>query len=136
MTKRCWMLVAVAAAFIAGCGSNSSPSAPEDTVAPAAVLDVEAEFVQGTIEVTWSAGSEADLVGYRVYRSLNGDVPALAAAPTSNSYDDASIETTTHLHSYRYEIAAVDRTGNESPRVSTAPVVVGAPLPGRGTVVE
>jgi fibronectin type 3 domain-containing protein len=120
--------LALAAAFIAGCGSSSSPSAPVDTVAPAAVLDVEAQFVQGVIEVTWAAGSEPDLVGYRVYRSVNGGVPTLAGVAPSTTWEDASVVTRT---SYRYEITAVDQAGNESPRTSTVRVFIAESTPGR-----
>jgi len=131
MTKRCGMLVALAlaAAFIAGCGSSSSPSAV-DTVAPAAVLNVEAQFVQGVIEVTWAPGSEADLVGYRVYRSTNGAAATLAGVSTSTTFEDASIDApSTSPRTYRYEITAVDEAGNESPRASTVQVFVAGATP-------
>lgn len=133
MSKRCGLLVAIAAAFIAGCGSSSSPSAPVDTVAPAAVLDVEAVYVQGAIEVTWAAGSEADLVGYRVYRSVNSATATLLGVSTSTTYQDATVQTGV---SYRYEVTAVDETGNESARQSTNQVTVRAARPGDGTLVD
>lgn len=123
MSKRSGMLVALifAAAVFAGCGSSSSPSAPVDTVPPAAILDVQAQVVQGTIEVSWTAGSEPDLAGYRVYRSVNGTAATLQGFTANTTYVDTDISTRS---SYRYEVSAVDQVGNESPRAATLQIVV------------
>jgi fibronectin type 3 domain-containing protein len=121
--------LAIAAAFFAGCGSSSSPSAPVDTVAPAAVLDVDAQYVQGVIEVSWTGGAEADLVGYRVYRSTNGAAPTLVGFETTTTYVDGLIAV---RNSYRYEVTAVDQVGNESARTATTQVFVQGATPGRG----
>ncbi len=133
MSKRCGMLVAlaIAAAFIAGCDSSSSPSNPVDTVAPAAVLDVQAHYDGNLMQVTWAAGSEADLAGYRVYRSTNGAAAILAGYETSTTYVDTSVGARA---SYRYEVTAVDQSGNESPRASTTQVFVSTTAPARGRV--
>jgi fibronectin type 3 domain-containing protein len=123
MSKRSGILVALifAAAAFAGCGSSSSPSAPVDTVAPAAILDVQAQLVQGTIEVSWTAGSESDLAGYRVYRSVNGTAATLQGFTANTTFVDDTIRARS---GYRYEVTAVDQAGNESPRSATLQIVV------------
>jgi fibronectin type 3 domain-containing protein len=128
MSKRSSILVAlplVLAFGILGCGGgSSSPSAPVDTVAPAAVIDLGVEVVQGltpSIEVNWEAGAEPDLAGYRVYRGVDGGDVALVGTVTSVGYTDGTVSKGSL---YRYEVGAIDRTGNESPRVGTSWVAV------------
>jgi fibronectin type 3 domain-containing protein len=135
MSKRSGILVALifAAAFFAGCGSTSSPSAPVDTVAPAAILDVQAQVVQGTIEVTWGAGSEADLAGYRVYRSANGAAATLQSFTATTTFVDTNVFART---SYRYEVSAVDQAGNESTRTATLQIVVQSGPPSRSQISD
>jgi len=123
MSKRSGILVALifAAAAFTGCGSSSSPSAPVDTVAPAAILDIQAQVVQGAIEVSWSAGSESDLAGYRVYRSVNGTAATLMGFTANTTYVDNDVNARS---GYRYEVTAVDQAGNESARSATLQIVV------------
>lgn len=126
MSKRISILFALVATMIiaaAGCGSSSSVSAPVvDTVAPAPLLDVTVTAVVGGLQVGWTPGSEADLVGYRVYRSQNGSVPVLVSTETGVSYSDLTVTG----GAYHYDVAAVDQAGNEGVRVSSPQVRVGA----------
>jgi fibronectin type 3 domain-containing protein len=117
MSKRSSILLALplVMAFVAGCGSTSSPVAPVDTVAPVPVAQLEATTVTtGSVELVWTANTEADLAGYRVYRGIgNGDV-SLVSVETAATYRDGTVTTG---NAYRYQVAAFDTAGNESSRV-------------------
>jgi fibronectin type 3 domain-containing protein len=121
MSKRSGILVAAlcVTALIAGCDGN--PTAVDDTVPPVAVLDLDVQVVASSIEVHWTANSEPDLAAYRVYRSVNGNLPVSVAVTTTNSYIDTSVSNGAR---YRYEVSAVDEAGNESSRVSTTYVLI------------
>ncbi|GAA4983500.1 pectinesterase family protein [Kineococcus glutinatus] len=105
---------------------------PADTTAPAAVGGLAAEAGDGSVALTWAAGTEADLAGYAVYRSAGEEVALTAAnqvatALTGTSFTDRTAANGT---TYRYVVTAVDRTGNESPAsavVTAAPVGVALP---------
>jgi hypothetical protein len=96
---------------------------PKDIFPPAAPVGLV--FILGgkTIELTWTRNSEADLAGYRVYRSFeNNSFERVADTQESTSYSDRNIEPGRH---YRYAVTAVDRAGNESKM--SEPVTVTAP---------
>ena len=95
-----------------------------DTFAPAppqGLFSVPGEAGPGgsrkmTIDLSWQPNTEADLAGYRVYRT-DADAgaskpvlltPALLPGP---SFRDTTV---TPGRRYRYVVTAVDRTGNES----------------------
>jgi len=128
MSKRSRILLAlplVIAFGVMGCG-ESDPAAPGDTVAPAAVLDlgvtVEGSGTTQTVNVTWAAGSEADLAGYNVYRSKDNQSSTLVGVETTNNFVDTGVVTGS---TYRYEVSSVDTSGNESSRVVSATIVLG-----------
>lgn len=128
-------LVAVAFVFaVVGCGSEDPAAVVVDTVAPAAVLDVNVEFDGGAVNVTWAAASEADLAGYRVTRYINGVIDTGNAnnAPTVVTTNALSDDTVAGAVSYRYEVAAFDVTGNVGPAVSSVSLAV----PRNGTPVR
>lgn len=126
MSKRSSILLVIACGLALGafgCGSNSV-QAPVDTVSPIAVLDLDVTVVtQGapSIELVWTDSPEADLAGYRVYRSVSGDPMTLVGVETAATFRDGTVQTGS---SYVYEVTAFDGTGNESPRVSTGVVWV------------
>lgn len=135
MSKRIstlFALVAIVIVAAAGCGSNSVSAPVADTVAPAPLLDVTVTVVTGGVQVDWSAGTEADLAGYKVYRSDNGNVPALVSTVTGVTYTDVTVTS----GGYRYEVAAIDEAGNEGVRVASAQVRIGGAtgLTRRGSV--
>ena len=137
MNKRSNGVVALgllAITVLAGCGGGASSTAPEDTVPPAPVVDVEAHGVDGpypSVTVTWVAGSEADLDVYHIYRSTQGG-PAVFLADVAQDprhrrhgrlyswRDDAVVTGLQHV----YLVSAVDLATNESPRSSSSVVVV------------
>ena len=98
-------------------------SAAPDTTAPAAPKGVTATSGDGQVRLVWSANTEADLAGYRVYRSTTGTPNPATSTPlngtllTASGYTDTTAVNGT---SYTYVVTAVDTTGNESP--ASAPV--------------
>jgi hypothetical protein len=119
------------AVTVDGNALESDPSDPTvvtatDTFPPASPQDVVAAVTSPTdgsiaVDLSWSINSEADLAGYRVYRSeQDGDsgqllTPELLLSP---AYRDTSVRLE---HRYWYRVSAVDRAGNES--VPSAPLL-------------
>ncbi len=103
----------------------------KDQFAPAPPSGLVAVFVPATatapaaVELSWSVSEEADLAGYRVYRSeqpeqLGAQLSAELLVQTT--FRDAQL---TVGRRYFYRVTAVDRAGNESP--ASAPVAVEIP---------
>ncbi len=68
----------------------------------------------GSIDLSWEAGAETDILGYNIYRadSASGEFKRLSSAPVASpSFRDKSAQAG---HTYWYRITAVDRSGNES----------------------
>ncbi len=103
----------------AGFSSVALRTVTVDTTPPAPPTGLAAEVLRhgatGDVRLTWNANSEPDLAGYLVYR--DGEELTPAPIPSPLHLDSARPDGT-----YRYEVTAVDRAGNES-----AP----APLPVR-----
>ena len=110
---------------------ESDPSDPTvvtaaDTFPPASPQDVVAALSSPSdgsteVDLSWSINSEADLAGYRVYRSEQESDSGQLLTPElllSPAYRDTSVRPE---HQYWYRVTAVDRTGNES--VPSAPVL-------------
>ncbi len=100
--------------------SNSVVLTPLDTFPPAAPQGVVAavlpgaETGQAVVDLSWSISVEADLAGYRVYRSeKQGERGKLLTAEVllTPAYRDNSVTVGQH---YWYGVSAVDRAGNES----------------------
>lgn len=117
--------------------SDSSPAivTPRDIFPPAAPQNLVAAVISGATpgsvlaDLSWSINLEADLAGYRVYRSeqqgtRGGLVTAeLLLAP---AYRDTSVEPGNR---YWYSVTAVDRAGNESePSAAVAVDIAKPPL--------
>jgi len=98
------LLLCVLLLFVTACSDHSS-SAPTPT---------PMVCCSGTL--TWEPNTEADLVGYRVYRSLTPNIPnpplgAPLATVTSPTFTDTTgVEGTT----YYYVVTAFDIATNES----------------------
>lgn len=110
-------------------GNESAPSStagspcPCDTTTdrPAAIDDVTATAGPGGVTLTWTAGEEPNLQGYRVFRADRSD-PAAADwvlltptpvphTPGTITYTDASA--LEPYRNYYYRVVAVDSTGAE-----------------------
>ncbi|GLI05855.1 hypothetical protein YDYSG_18850 [Paenibacillus tyrfis] len=81
-----------------------------DTLPPTAPISLTAVTgsLQGTVDLTWKANSEADLAGYNLYQD---GVKVNSAPLTTNSYQVSGIQANT---SYTFTVTAVDASGNES----------------------
>lgn len=110
--------------------ADSTPAivTPRDVFPPAVPQNLVANVVRPTadslteIDLSWSINSEADLAGYRVYRSEQQDTPGQLITPDlllSPAYRDTSVQPG---HRYWYSVTSLDRSGNESAR--SAPVAV------------
>ena len=100
--------------------SNSVSLTPKDTFPPAAPQGVvaavlpEGETGKPLVELSWSINVEADLAGYRVYRSDKEGARGMLITRDlllTPAYEDSSL---TSGERYWYSVTAVDRAGNES----------------------
>jgi hypothetical protein len=104
---------------------------PKDTFPPEAPQGLVATVIPGqapgsfAVELSWSINVEADMAGYRVYRSetegSRGQLLSTELLPTP-TYRDASVGPDRR---YWYTVTAVDRAGNES--TDSAALVVEIP---------
>jgi hypothetical protein len=92
---------------------------PIDKFPPAAPSGVQATAAPTSVELTWNSNTEPDLAHYRVYRSVSGGPFERVAEVDLPAWSDQSVEAGKQ---YRYQVTAVDRSGNESPRSQTAEV--------------
>lgn len=92
-----------------------------DTAPPSAPTGVTAaKQGDGSVRVSWSPNSEADLAGYDVYRALSAGGPFSAlngSLVTPTEYADDTLPAGTET--VWYQIGARDDSGNESARSST-----------------
>jgi fibronectin type 3 domain-containing protein len=91
-----------------------------DTFPPSVPADVTAIASPTSIEISWQPSPETDVRGYYLYRSSAGApfvrVGALLPSPL---FSDTTVE---HGKTYRYQVSAIDTTGNESARSAPAEV--------------
>jgi hypothetical protein len=118
--------------------SSDSPPvvvSPRDIFPPQVPSDVVAAVVGGAdstpleIDLSWAINSEADLAGYRVYRSeQESEKGQLSTSELllSPAYRDTSVQSG---HRYWYRVTAVDRSGNESLPSSPVAADVTQPSP-------
>jgi hypothetical protein len=98
--------------------AGSEPSAevritPVDVFPPAVPSGLQIASGAGSAELTWNGDTEPDLASYRVYRSVAGGPFERIAEVELPALADRMIEPG---KSYRYQVTAVDRSGNESAR--------------------
>ena len=111
--------------------AESDFSAPEtrtpvDEFPPAAPTALRADRSGNAVSLVWEPVSDADLAGYRIYRSEgNGPWQKLADVSTVPSYSDTTVE---HGKTYHYAVSAFDNSPkhNESER-STPPAEIAIP---------
>jgi hypothetical protein len=108
---------------------------PRDTFPPAAPQGVVAAAIPGSaagslvVDLSWSLNVEADLAGYRLYRSEQEGTPGQLLSPDllpTPAYRDNSVSSGKR---YWYTVTAVDRTGNESAPSAAVAVDVTQPSP-------
>ncbi|MTD16945.1 choice-of-anchor D domain-containing protein [Nakamurella sp. YIM 132087] len=98
---------------------------PADTTAPAAPTALTGTAGSGGVTLDWADNTEADLAGYRVFRSSSatGTFTAIGTATTSE-FTDTSVTTGATVY---YQVRAFDSSENESAASATASVT--PPLP-------
>jgi hypothetical protein len=108
---------------------------PRDTFPPAAPQGVVAAVIPGSaagslvVDLSWSINVEADLAGYRLYRSEQEGTPGQLLTPDllpTPAYRDNSVSSGKR---YWYMVTAVDRAGNESAPSAAVAVEVTQPSP-------
>ena len=105
------------AADAAGNKSDSSDKAPYvqyivDRTAPKTPENLKADAITGAIQITWDMGTENDINGYQVLRSIDGEnYTVIADGLRSVNYWDRSAEKDV---TYWYKIAVSDQAGNIS----------------------
>lgn len=86
-----------------------------DTTPPAAVAGFEVDFnstTDGEVSLYWTANTESDLAGYKLFRDAGtGTDYDSIATTTQTSYLDIGLEYDTQ---YSYKIQAYDNSGNHS----------------------
>lgn len=95
---------------------------PQDVFAPAVPSRLEAFDLAEGISLRWNPNREADLAGYRVYRSESMEDQGRLVHSEPIQEDVFLDKTAETGNTYYYRLSAVDRTGNESkttPPVST-----------------
>jgi fibronectin type 3 domain-containing protein len=101
-----------------------------DSTPTAAPSGLEADPGLGKVGLTWQAPTDADLAGYRVYRSTSTPV-ALTGTPLSGTAllaEPKFTDTQTFGRvAYHYAIVAVDETSNVSPAATAGPFTADAP---------
>ncbi|WP_432535058.1 pectinesterase family protein [Kineococcus arenarius] len=107
-----------------------------DTAAPAAPQGLSATAATDGTALVWSAGTEADLAGYLVFRAQAPEGPwaqLTASAVTAAAYTDTTAPEGVLAH---YRVVAVDTAGNTSaPATVQALRPVAAPVPATDVTV-
>jgi Peptidase family C25/FG-GAP-like repeat/FlgD Ig-like domain len=93
---------------------------PMERIAPAAPGGVRVEFsAVDRIVLAWNPVGASDLLGYRIYRGPNDTSTPQLLTPipirSIPSYENGGLS---NLTAYRYQVTAVDSSGNEGPRSS------------------
>ena len=104
--------------------SEGAEVTAKDVFPPAPPSGLTAIGGAGFIALSWEAGRESDLVGYRVWRRAagEGDFSLVADLPeTDSSFSDSRVEKSRR---YEYAITALDSTGNESRKSAVVPGIV------------
>ncbi|MFC4598809.1 transglycosylase domain-containing protein [Cohnella hongkongensis] len=86
----------------------------EDGAVPSPPRNVMVETLDNLARITLSASPEADVAGYRLYRSLNGGAFQKVEASLPAGEDLKFVNYISLSQSYRYYVTAVDVAGKES----------------------
>jgi fibronectin type 3 domain-containing protein len=106
-----------------------------DIFPPATPQGIVAAVIPGSaagslvVDLSWSINVEADLAGYRLYRSEQEGTPGQLLSPDllpTPAYRDNSVSSGKR---YWYMVTAVDRAGNESAPSAAVVVDVTQPSP-------
>lgn len=110
-------------AVLAGCGGGDVTSPPNvvDTAPPAVPVDIQGEIIEAQVIVHWAPNTtDADLVGYMVYRANGTRVATMCQAPIDETW---YVDENPMVGENVYRVSAVDANDNES-AVATVTVTV------------
>jgi fibronectin type 3 domain-containing protein len=108
--------------------SNPVKVSPKDTFPPSAPSAVTIAAAPNAISIFFASNLETDVIGYRVYRSTDRNLPKsewsllTEELLTTNTFQDTSVESG---KTYFYFLTAVDKFGN----VSDSSDIVGETVP-------
>ncbi len=97
--------------------SNEITLKPQDTFSPNPPDAITIAAAPNTISIFFAINSEKDVIGYKIFRSENPDIPKKDWTPLTpellkaNTFQDTKVESGKN---YFYFIVAVDKFGNES----------------------
>jgi len=96
----------------------------EDTLFPIAPKGLVAITGENFVSLSWDSNKEKDLVGYRVWRRIEGEEEFVAVTEliAENVYHDTNVEKN---KKYYYSITALDANRNESERSEAVSVILG-----------
>ncbi len=110
------VLVSLAAlSLLAGaCSNDNSQSGPVvDTVAPNPPVGLQVQDQGGMVKLTWEENAEADLAGYRLYRSSSEEGPFKQVNTEPILCPWYFDEVLPAVMTF-YKVTALDESGNES----------------------
>lgn len=112
----CYLVRAVASMdpLVESAPSNEACVDNRDITAPATPAGVAVLPREGGLEVLWGPSADADLAGYRVYRTAPG-APRERIAEVATTRSAFVDETARKGITYAYSVTAFDQAGNESP---------------------
>ena len=95
-----------------------------DNTAPGTVIGLGATGGTGQIALSWTAVVDANLAGYRVYRSItSGSGFALIATTGATSYTNTGLG---YSETYYYRVSAIDQASNEGNQSNQASATTAA----------
>ncbi|MGA1867761.1 MAG: Ig-like domain-containing protein [bacterium] len=92
--------------------SQEASAIPIDTTAPSIPIGLEVSFGEGVLDIFWSANTETDLSGYKLYYgSQSGNYSNVVGLEGQTSYQISGLDNGTR---YYISLTAYDSSGNES----------------------
>lgn len=86
----------------------------DDGHAPAAPQQIQTSMADSKVIITFAQNGEEDVVGYRLYRAMNGSGYQIASSPVLTGQATRFSNFVDAQHGYSYYITAVDVGGHES----------------------
>ncbi len=107
---------------------NATPVAPPDTTPPATPTGLKVDSATSNqVKISWIANSDPDFLNYQLrYKTASGTTYTNVSNVTTNTYTFTGL---TNGSAYNFEVAAKDKTGNQSAFVAIQSTPVDNVLP-------